>query len=223
MILWVDLETTGLDHKVGSILEIAVVATDDNLNELGTPFVSLVAPPKGRGIEVMDDYVIDMHTKNGLLDELYELSWKARGVRVREGVPDINTVDAKLEQWLDEGLGEKDEQAKKRVLRNTPLGGSSVHFDRKFMEECGFVRFVDRFSHRHIDVSAYNEGAKRWDEKRWRARPGVGPDGKPVVIAHRALADIRSSIEVAGYYRSSVFQAAPPLPPPLPLVPGAAA
>ncbi len=37
--LWTDLETTGLEAKVGSILEVAVIITDDDLNEVGEPLV----------------------------------------------------------------------------------------------------------------------------------------------------------------------------------------
>ena len=41
MLVWTDLETTGLDPKKDFILEVAVVVTDDNLVELGH-YTSLV-------------------------------------------------------------------------------------------------------------------------------------------------------------------------------------
>lgn len=213
MILWTDLETTGLDKRNGAILEIAVVATDDDLVEIGEPFVSLVKPP-AHALGLMDDFVIDMHTKSGLLDELYELSWKCRGARVRDDLREASDVAFLLESWverlLDRAIPGADFDARKKLLRETPFAGSSVHFDRGFMEEGEFAAFARKFSHRHIDVSAYNEGARRWSTDRWVRRPGAGPDGKPVDVPHRAYADILQSIETGRYWRAELF--APPAP-----------
>src|SRR5271168_1706928 len=97
-ILWCDLETTGLEQKTGSILEVALVMTDDSLVEIGEPFVSIVAPLPGRGIEVMDDYVVEMHSKNGLLDQLFEKTW--RGPRLRDGVAVPFTVENHMHEWF---------------------------------------------------------------------------------------------------------------------------
>lgn len=82
MICWTDVETPGLmKPSEGSILEVALVVTDDDLNE--TAHVDLVVRPvaSARGL-VMDDYVVAMHTKNGLLRDVEE-----RGIRRYEALP----------------------------------------------------------------------------------------------------------------------------------------
>lgn len=207
MILWCDLETTGLEPKTGSILEVALVMTDDSLVEIGEPFVSIVAPLAGRGIEVMDDYVVEMHSKNGLLDQLFEKTW--RGPRLRDGIDMPFTVENQMHEWFayvvriatGENLATED---LKKLARKTPFAGSSIHFDKSWLHE-HMPSFETRFSHRVIDVSSNNEQALRWREDVYRQRPGLGPDGKPAFVAHRALDDIRASIEVAKFYRQTLF------------------
>ena len=69
-IMWLDLETTGLDPETGLILEVAVVVTNRWLKELARE--SIVIPHSVEALEAagMDDFVRDMHTENGLLDEV---------------------------------------------------------------------------------------------------------------------------------------------------------
>ena len=71
-LLWWDCETTGLDHVVDPIVEVAVLVTDMHLNEIeGKRFHTLVDPGSW-GMERLfgNAYVMEMHTKNGLVDEM---------------------------------------------------------------------------------------------------------------------------------------------------------
>ena len=106
--------------------------------------------------------------------------------RVRsEGTPMVEAERATLDF-----LGEHCEQG---VL---PLCGSSVHHDRRFLR-----RFMpdldDFFSYRIVDVSSVKELVKRWHPKGPRFRKNSG---------HRALEDIRGSIEELRFYREHYFQ-----------------
>jgi len=213
MIVWTDLETTGLEPKTGSILEIAIVVTDDDLNEVGEPIVSIVKPIHMRGYEVMDDYVKKMHTTSGLAHQIWDLCLY-RGELVtgaepphgytpplRDDLPRLGDVERMVIDELFMCGGDRAAYAK--TLKGTPFAGSSIHFDRAWLHE--HMDDLDKlFSHRMIDVSSFTECAKRWAPEIYSKRPGLGPDGKPLPM-HRALDDIRNSIETLRYYRKSGF------------------
>src|SRR5277367_2760321 len=68
MLVWTDIESNGLQEHGGHLLEVALVITDDDLNEVAaqsTP-VQPVDVLLDEVIEKMDPYVRDMHTKSGL-------------------------------------------------------------------------------------------------------------------------------------------------------------
>lgn len=203
MIAWLDIETTGLEPKTGSILELALILTDDSLVELAR-FESLVAPSFGRGLEVMDSYVVKMHETSGLLKTLYlsaEETDSGTAYSVRDGVPRCGEVETLAIQFMHEAArrpGDAEADTKKS-LRTIPLGGNSVHFDRAWIKEhmCDLEKL---FSHRNIDCSTLNELAKRWTPEVHAARPGAGGE-----VAHRAMADVEMSIELAKHYRATLF------------------
>jgi oligoribonuclease len=211
MIAFLDLETTGLDPKKDSILEIAIVLTDDDLNELGT-FQSFVKPLHGRGIEVMDDFCRAMHEKNGIISSLYNVSEVqpfGRTLELKPNLPRLGEVEGAIVEWLRQkayypeipknGNNAAVADDPLKVLRATPLGGNSVHFDRSFLRE-HMDDLEKLFSHRHADCSAINEFAKRWTPSLHAGRPGAGGE-----VAHRALADVHASIETAKFYRQFLF------------------
>jgi len=68
-IVWIDCEMTGLDLQADALVEVAAVVTDSELNVLGEG-VDVVIRPEPAALEQMNDFVRDMHTTSGLLDEL---------------------------------------------------------------------------------------------------------------------------------------------------------
>lgn len=213
MIIFTDIETTGLDEHKGSILEIAMVATNDNLEQIGEPFVSLVKPLHMRGYEVMDDFVYEMHTKSGLLTRLYEghhgdtdAGWgRITPSAMAADLPRLGDVERAAIEWVLKTALRCVSDNSMKVIKGTPLAGNSVHFDKAWLR----VHMDDLeklFSHRIYDVSALNEFAKRHAPKVYAARPGLDANGKSEP-KHRALDDVYASIETAKHYRDRLFKA----------------
>lgn len=175
-LVWIDCEMTGLDPNVDELVEIAVLVTDSDLNLVG-PGLDLVIQPSEAALAQMDEFVRDMHTSSGLLDQL----------------PTGMTLAAAQDQVL--------EYIKQYVPepRLAPLAGNSVGQDRLFLLEY-MPEVIDYLHYRVIDVSTIKELAKRWYYRAYACAPQKGG-------GHRALADILESIQELEYYRRALFPA----------------
>ncbi len=129
-LFWLDLETTGLDAVNHGILEIAIAEAD-----LHSPFD--IGPIYQRVIQFtntieLSQFILKMHTDNGLLKECAESPTSLQGVAfdLRQSIP----IEAKSED-------------------RPTLAGSSVHFDHTFLAH-HIPEISKRFSHRHYDISA---------------------------------------------------------------------
>ena len=141
--------------------------------------MDLVIKPPAEAVDQMVDVVRDMHTASGLLEEL------AAGVTLAEA----------QEQVLRYVRGHIAE------ARKVPLCGNSIATDRTFIARD--MPELDAFLHyRMVDVSSIKELARRWYPRAYFASP-------PKHGGHRALADIRESIQELRYYREAIFVPAP--------------
>jgi len=76
---------------------------------------------------------------------------------------------------------------------DAPACGNSIGVDRRFLDR--YLPSVDRYVHyRSIDVSSLKELCRRWNPSVYKGRPGKQE-------THRALDDIRESLEELRYYR----------------------
>ena len=178
-IVWVDLEMTGLDPSRHVIVEVAALVTDAELNIIDEG-VDLVVHATDAELAEMDDFVTQMHSDNGLLDDI-----KASTVSLAEA------EDAVL------GLVEKHCDP----AHPAPLAGNSIATDRTFIR-AQMPRLDVALHYRMIDVSTVKELARRWFPKAYFNQPAKG-------MAHRALADIVESIRELDYYRRAVFVPSP--------------
>ena len=179
-IVWIDCEMTGLDLQRDALVEVAALVTDFELEQLGDG-VDLVIRPPDEALTQMDDFVRQMHTTSGLIDEL------------AEGVTLAAAEEAVLEyvrEWVPEP-------------RKAPLGGNTVGTDRTFLAR-DMTTLEAHLHYRVIDVSSIKELARRWFPRAYFAAPAKAG-------GHRALADIRESIAELRYYREAVFQSRPGL------------
>jgi oligoribonuclease len=175
MLVWMDLEMTGLDPIRNVIVEIATVVTDDDLQVLAEG-PDLVIKTSQEHLDSMEQVVLDMHTRSGLLDAIAasDLSLEDAGAQtlefIRSQVPEPGTV---------------------------PLCGSSIGTDRRFLS--AQLPAIENWLHyRCVDVSTLKELCRRWYPKVFKGAP-------PKRTTHRALDDIRESIAELAYYRSRIF------------------
>jgi oligoribonuclease len=174
LLVWIDCEMTGLDLAADALIEVAVLVTDFDLNVLGDGIDLVIAPPPG-ALEQMSDFVRQMHTASGLLDEL------------AKGIP---LADAE-QQVLDFVTGYVKEP------RKAALAGNSVGTDRTFLVR-DMPRVEAHLHYRNVDVSSIKELVRRWYPRVYYATPAKTGN-------HRALADITESIDELRYYRETVF------------------
>jgi len=177
-IVWVDCEMTGLDLELDALVEIACLVTDDELTVLGEG-VDVVIRPPDEALTQMTDFVREMHTTSGLIDEL------AAG---------ISLADAE-QQVLDYVRTVVPDS------RRAPMAGNSIATDRGFIAR-DMPELDAHLHYRMIDVSSIKELSRRWYPRAYFAAPEKQG-------GHRALADVRESIDELRYYRSAVFVPAP--------------
>ncbi|WP_313406896.1 oligoribonuclease [Aeromicrobium sp.] len=141
--------------------------------------VDLVIKPPQAALEQMNEVVTQMHTTSGLLDRL------ADGISVRE-------AEEQVLEYVREHVTEP---------RKAPLAGNSIGTDRGFLAR-DMVELEAFLHYRVVDVSSIKELARHWFPRAYFAAPEKGG-------SHRALADIRESIDELRYYRRAVFTADP--------------
>lgn len=174
-LVWIDLEMTGLDVEVELIVEIAVIITDGSLDQL-IEGPDLVLHAPEDVLARMHPRVRQMHVASGLLEA------------IRASDLGVEAAEAQVLDFV---------RAHVPQARTAPLAGNSVHADRAFLKR--FMPSLEAYLHyRNVDVSTVKELVSRWYPAAFDARPRKKG-------SHRALDDIRESIEELRYYRSAVF------------------
>ncbi len=175
MLAWMDLEMTGLEPDRHVIVEIATLLTDDDL-ELIAEGPDLIVHATPEQLAEMDDFVTNMHTRSGLLDQI-----TASTITLEE-------AGAQTLAFLQAHIPEP---------RTVPLCGNSIGTDRRFL--AAHLPEVEEFLHyRSIDVSTLKELARRWNPDALKTAPKKAG-------GHRALDDIRESLEELRHYRQALF------------------
>ncbi|MCF8611023.1 oligoribonuclease [Gordonia sp. HY285] len=178
-LVWIDCEMTGLDVGSDKLIEIAALVTDSDLNILGDG-VDVVIHADDDALANMPDVVVKMHADSGLTEE------------VRASTVTLAQAERMVLDYLREHIS-GDAAA--------PLAGNSIATDRGFIARD--MKELDSFLHyRMVDVSSIKELCRRWFPSIYFGQPRKG-------LAHRALADIRESIQELRYYRAAAFVSAP--------------
>jgi oligoribonuclease len=173
--VWIDLEMTGLDAERDTIVEIACIVTDAQLVALDDG-IDLVVHQPADALAKMDEFVRNMHTKSGLLPQIVA------------STIDVASAQAQVLAYVRTHVLE---------AATAPLCGNSIGVDRRFLDQ--YMRELSGYMHyRSIDVSSFKEVCRRWYPEIYRKRPSK-------VETHRALDDIKESIEELRYYREKMF------------------
>jgi oligoribonuclease len=163
---FIDLETTGLSEQECAILEVAAIITDNKLNileEFSTPVQCST-----KDLAAMDTWCKTTHTQSGLLQDIEE-----KGIALAEAEKELQKL--KRKHW---------------PVNKPPISGSSVHFDKRFID-VHMKAFSKELSHRIIDVSSFMGALDNYYGFKLPSRPEA---------SHRALADIKDSISYLKAY-----------------------
>ena len=137
--------------------------------------LDVIIKPPQEALDQMPEVVRQMHTTSGLLDEL------PGGITLAEAE---ERLLAEVKKFAPDP-------------RKVPLCGNSIATDRGFIAR-DLPALDDHLHYRMVDVSSIKELARRWYPRVYFA----SPEKKG---GHRALADIRESIDELRYYRAALF------------------
>ena len=175
VLVWLDMEMTGLDPERERIIEVAMILTDGKLEEIATG-PELVIHQGDEVLAAMDDWNKSHHGASGLIE------------RVRTSTIDDASAEAQLLAFIQAHV-----PAKERPV----LAGNSIHQDRRFVRR--YMPQLDkRLHYRMVDVSTIKELARRW-------YPAIVAKQPAKKETHRALDDIRESIDELRFYKQHVF------------------
>lgn len=137
-LIWVDLEMTGLDPDTDTVIEIATIVTDAQLNILAEGPVFAIQCEQAL-LDGMDEWNQTHHGASGLLERVYKSQHSMRQAE-QESI-------AFLSDWVSEG--------------KSPMCGNSICQDRRFMVRT-MPELETYFHYRNIDVSTIKELVRRW-------------------------------------------------------------
>lgn len=138
LLVWIDLEMTGLMIDTDVILEIACVITDGNLNVLAAGPSFVIQQPKEK-LDAMSKWCVNHHGKSGLTDA------------VLKSTTTIEEAEKKTLAFIKEHC----------IPNNGILAGNSIWQDRAFMQR--YMPSIPAYLHyRMLDVSTIKELAIRW-------------------------------------------------------------
>jgi len=137
-LIWIDLEMTGLDTMSDTIIEIATIVTDANLEELAEGPVVAIGQPKAT-LDAMDEWNTRQHGESGLTARV--LASSATTAEAEHATIEF------LSNWVEAGA--------------SPMCGNSICQDRRFLAR--EMPELERYFHyRNLDVSALKILAERW-------------------------------------------------------------
>jgi oligoribonuclease len=137
-LIWIDLEMTGLDTVLDTIIEIATVVTDKDLNILVEGPVIAIHQPDSI-LNEMDEWNQTHHGDSGLIERVQNSSYTAEQA-------ELATIEF-LEEFVPNGA--------------SPMCGNSICQDRRFLAR-EMPELEDYFHYRNLDVSTLKELAARW-------------------------------------------------------------
>ena len=149
LLVWLDLEMTGLDPETCAIVELALIITDRELNAVADPLNLAIWQPESV-LDKMSPYVRKMHTKSGLIE------------RIRASTISVEDAEKKAIEKVTDYC----------KFQTAPLCGNTIGQDRRFLFK--YMPTFENFLHyRSIDVSTVKELGQWWHGVRYN-KPSEG-------------------------------------------------
>ena len=166
-LVWLDLEMTGLEVIRHTIVEIAVLVTDTELEPVDDG-IDLVVHQPPEAFAEMDDFVRAMHTRSGLLDEIAASTITLEAA----GAAALKYVASHVKPGT------------------APLCGNSISVDRRFLDR--YLPELDQYLHyRIIDVSSLKELCRRWYPEIYKGRPDKKEAHRALGDVHESIGELR--------------------------------
>lgn len=140
LLIWMDLEMTGLRPETDRILEMAAIITDSELNIIAESPVFILHQSQ-TCLDAMDDWNQKHHGNSGLI------------TRVQASVLNEKMAEKQMLDFIQCHVPES---------RQSPLCGNSIYQDRRFLYQY-MPALEAHFHYRNIDVSTIKELARRWN------------------------------------------------------------
>ena len=167
LLVWMDLEMTGLDPERDRILEIAALITDAQLQVVAEG-PNLVVHQPDELLAAMDEWNTQHHGESGLTE------------RVRSSTVSERDAEEAVLAFLAEHC----------APQTVPLAGNSVHQDRRFLRR--YMPTVDAFLHyRIVDVSTVKELGRRWYPEAYARRPQKNATHRALDDIQESIAELR--------------------------------
>lgn len=171
LLLWIDIETTGLNVEFDCILQIACVLTDFQIKKIiSLPEITIKC--EDSILSEMDPWCKQQHSTSGLIE------------KVKQSIISLKQAESEIIKFLKKNTNEED------VLY---IAGNSVHFDKKFIDYW-MPNLSKVMSHRIVDVTSIALLCKNTNEEVYNQRPIKR-------YMHTAKDDIEESISEYKYYK----------------------
>jgi len=192
-LVFLDLETTDLDPASAVPLEVGAILVDASSLETMVTFTALIQP-QGRCLENMPDVVHEMHTNNGLLQDIkdpYRMTmYPTLAVAMRY-------FEDMVHAWLQH-RGEVAEDSSYVHGQWVTLAGHAIWFDRTFLRSYA-PEFEADCHHVMVDVSSIRHMARIFFPEAVRHQD----------LKHRALQDCYSALEEMRLYKTALLGVLP--------------
>lgn len=175
-VLWIDLEMTGLDPVEDRILEVGAIITDWEFKEVATYEAAVQVGPR----------LLERRMFKGPSKDFWESVPETRDALIKQNLETARsgrTIENELLAFVAEHF-----EADVPII----LAGNSIHMDKRFIEN-EWPRLNSKLHYRMLDVSAWKVVFEHRHGKKFAKRE-----------AHRALDDIRGSIEEIRYYQTKL-------------------
>lgn len=179
LVVWVDIETTGLVVKDGLPLELGILITDLDLKPIAG-YSRLIQWGKldwwtdDEEMHYVSEYVTKMHEASGLRQEYDAGVGQPAGLVERQAITFLESHHA---------------------IRYPMAGSNVANFDRLWIAEY-FPGLNDAFHYRNQDISSAKEMCRRWNPEVYAKLPDK-------VEKHRVIPDCLDTVEEFRFYRDS--------------------